>query len=86
MPSVRVIYGVDGGVDHNDAAVMQRCAPGDFDVSIASLRDPDGGAAQAALGTDPVDLVLLLCELNAPGIVSALQRRRWNSKLIVRWS
>jgi hypothetical protein len=86
VPSVRIIYGVDGGADHDDAAVLQRYAPGDFDVSIAPLPDPDGAAVEAALGTDPVDLALLLCELNAPAIVEALRRRRWNSKLIVRWS
>jgi hypothetical protein len=86
VPSVRIIYGVDGRADHDDAAVLQRYAPGDFDVSIAPLHDPDGAAAEVALGSDPVDLVLLLCELNAPAIVDALRRRRWNSKLIVRWS
>jgi hypothetical protein len=86
VPSVRIIYGLNGGVDHDHAAVLQRCAPGDFVVSVAPSRDPDGTAAEAALGSDPVDLVLLLCEVNAPAIVSSLRRRRWNSKLIVRWS
>jgi hypothetical protein len=83
---MRIIYGVDGGADHDEAAVLQRDAPGDFDVSIEPLRDPDRAAAEAALDSDPVDLVLLLCELNTPAIVNALRRRRWNSKLIVRWS
>ena len=86
MPSLRIIYGVDGEADHDHAAMLVRYAPGDFDVSIAPMRDPDGAAAEAALGSDSVDLVLLLCELNAPAIVNALQRRRSNCKLIVRWS
>lgn len=86
MPSVRIIYDVDGWAYHHDASALQRYAPADFDVSIAPFGDPDGADADAALGSDPVDLVLLLLEFKTPALVDALRRRHWNSKLLVRWS
>ena len=84
MPSVRIIYGVDGCAYHHDAAALQRYAPADFDVSIAPFRDD--GDADAALGSDPVDLILLLRKSKMPALVDALRRRRSDRKLVVRWS
>jgi hypothetical protein len=48
---VRIICGVDGGADHDDAAVLQRYAPGDFDVSIAAGPMPVEGQTLGVHGT-----------------------------------
>ncbi|MEO8601773.1 MAG: glycosyltransferase [bacterium] len=86
MPSVRIIYDVDGWAYHHEARALQKYAPADFSVAIAPLHDPDGSDADAALGADPVDLVFLLREFATPAIAAALQRRQWQHKLVVGWS
>jgi hypothetical protein len=86
VPSLRIIYDVDGWAHHHKARALQKYAPADFDVSIAPFRHPQGADADAALGTERVDLVLLLREVQTRPIAEALQRRHWDSKLVVGWS
>jgi len=86
VPSVRIIYDVDGWAYHHEARALQYYAPADFRVSIAPLHDPEGADADAALGAEPPDLVFLLREFATPAIAAALQRRRWASKFVVGWS
>ncbi len=84
MPSIRIIYDVEGWAFHHRALALQKYAPAGFDVSIAPLgRPPD---APNALGDTPVDLVFSLPDSQMAVVRQALRRRGWRSKLIGAWN
>src|SRR5262245_25775439 len=83
MPTLRILYDVDGWAYHNQALALQKYAPADFTVSIASLRRPDD--APDALGEQPVDVVFLLGETKTAVVRAALRQRGWRSKLVAEW-
>lgn len=84
MPSVRIIYDVDGWAFHNRALALQKYAPADFDVSIAPLRKPPDVAR--ALGDTPVDLVLSLPDSMTPAVARTMRERGWHAKLVGSWN
>ncbi len=84
MPSVRIVYDVDGWAFHNRALALQKYAPTDFDVSIVPLRTPPDVAR--ALGDTPVDLVLFLPDSPTSAVAHTLRERGWHSKLIGSWN
>lgn len=84
MPSVLVIYDVDGWSFQNRAQALQKYAPADFDVSIAPLRKPSDAAR--ALGDAPVDLVLALSDSLTPAVAHTLRERGWHTKLVGSWN
>ena len=84
MPSLRIIYDVAGRASHNRALALQKYAPADFHVSLASLRQAD--EVPAALGDDPVDLIFLLPHSYTTAVRSALRQHRWRTKLVAGWS
>jgi glycosyltransferase involved in cell wall biosynthesis len=84
VPSVRIIYDVDGWAYHNRALALQKYAPTDFAVSIAALGTPADVAR--ALGDTPVDLVLFLPESPTAAVARALRQRGWHSKLVCSWN
>ena len=83
MPSLRIVYDVDGWAYHNEALALQKYAPADFAVSIASLPRPE--EAPSALGDTPVDVVFLLGESKTKAVRDALRQRGWRSKLVAGW-
>lgn len=89
MPSLRIIYDLEGWAYANRARALQRYAPADFEVSVAPLLQPDGSADLAkAIGDAPMDLLFVL--YNGPGrpraIHAAVHERGWNPKLIGCWN
>jgi glycosyl transferase family 1 len=84
LPSLKIIYDVDGWAYHNEALALQKYAPADFSVSLVSL--PRREAAASALESAPVDLVFLLGESKVSAVRETMQQRRWRSKLVAGWS
>ena len=83
MPSLRILYDIDGWAFHNQALALQKYAPSDFSVSIAALASAED--APIALGDRPVDLVFLWGESKTKAVRDTLQQRRWQSKLVAGW-
>lgn len=83
MPTLKIIYDVDGWAYHNEALALQKHAPPDFEVSIASLSRPE--EAPMALGDAPVDVVFLLGESKTRAVRRTLQERGRQSKLVAGW-
>jgi len=83
VPSLRILYDVDGWAYHNQALALQKYAPADFDVSIASLPGPADAAV--ALGDQPVDVLFLLGKSKTQAVRETLQQRGWPSKFAAGW-
>ena len=87
MPSLRILYDVDGWAHHHRARALQKHAPADFDVSLAAGRtaagrvDPDD-----ALGATPVDLLLVLETARLGAFRRHLRARGWATKLAGAWN
>lgn len=84
MPSIRIIYDVDGWAFHNRALALRKYAPADFDVSIEALRQPPD--VLRALGDTPVDLVLFLPDSPTAVVARTLRERGWPTKLVGSWN
>ena len=84
MPTLRIIYDVEGWAYHARAVALRQHAPADFDVTIAAL--PRRGALEAALGGTAPDLILALSQYDVPAIRQALVERAWSAKLISAWN
>jgi len=83
LPSLRILYDVDGWAYHNQALALRKYAPADFDVSIAALARPEDAAV--ALGDAPVDVVFLLGESKTQAVRETFRQRGWRSKLVAGW-
>jgi hypothetical protein len=84
VPTVRIIYDVDGWAYHRRALALQRWAPPDFDVSIASL--PRLDQVDAALGDDEPDIVFVISHPELRTVRRVLNARGWHSKLVGSWN
>jgi glycosyltransferase involved in cell wall biosynthesis len=84
VPTVRIIYDVDGWAYHRRALALQRWAPPDFDVSIASLLRLD--QVDAALGDDEPDIVFVISHPELRTVRRVLNARGWHSKLVGSWN
>ena len=82
--SLRIIYDVDGWAFHNRALALEKYAPEDFDVSIASIRGTPN--LEAALGDEPVDVVYLMDRSKLAKLQAILEERQWNPRIVVNWS
>jgi glycosyltransferase involved in cell wall biosynthesis len=94
LPSLRIIYDVEGWAFHHKALALQKYAPADFEVSLAplpgaevslSLQQREQEAARA-LGDTPIDIVFLLPATNIKVVNGVLRQRRWRSKLVAGWT
>lgn len=87
MPTLRILYDVEGWAYHHRARALQRHAPADFAVSLACLaRAGDPEALATALGAEPPDLLFALDLPAVPHLRRALDARRWHTKLIGAWN
>lgn len=84
MPTVRIIYDVDGWAFHRRALALQRYAPADFDISIAAL--PRLDAIDAALGDDEPDIVFVISHPELRTVRRVLTARGWRSQLVGSWN
>jgi glycosyltransferase involved in cell wall biosynthesis len=84
LPSVRIIYDVDGWAYYHRAVALQKYAPPDFDVSIARVSRRDEPAGE--LGDREVDIVLLLTQFEIHRVVRMMKERGWRSRLITSWN
>jgi glycosyltransferase involved in cell wall biosynthesis len=84
LPSLRILYDIEGWSYHNRALALEKYAPDDFDVSLGRyLRDQD---LSDALGDTAPD-VLLLIRFRASKLVrQELRRRDWPTKLVTIWN
>ena len=87
MPSVRIIYDVDGWAYHHRVKALMRYAPSDFTVSATALRGIGSRRnMDAVMGSEPSDLFLVMVYSAIGPIRDELQRRNWNSRLVLAWS
>lgn len=84
MPSLRILYDVDGWAFHHQARALQRHAPSDFTVSLAPLAS--AVEAPAAIGGEPVDMIFCLPRTKLAAVRAELERRRWGTRLVAGWS
>jgi glycosyltransferase involved in cell wall biosynthesis len=87
VPSLRILYDVDGWAHHHRARALLRHAPPDFDVSIAPCRvDGERLDPGDVLGATPVDLLLVLEAARLGEFQSLLRARGWSTKLVGAWN
>ncbi|MEO8601948.1 MAG: hypothetical protein ABI629_05175, partial [bacterium] len=84
MPTLRILYDVEGWAFHRRALALRQHAPSGFTVELSALPRLEG--LEEALGTTPLDAVFLLPGRKAAATRRALQARGWPTKLIVSWS
>jgi glycosyltransferase involved in cell wall biosynthesis len=84
VPTVRIIYDVEGWAFHRRALALQRYAPSDFDISVAAL--PRLDQVDAALGDDEPDIVFVISHPELRTVRRVLTARGWRSKLVGSWN
>ncbi|MCZ6774686.1 MAG: glycosyltransferase [Proteobacteria bacterium] len=84
MPSLRILYDVDGWSFHNRALALQKYAPDDFDVSLGRyLHEQD---LSHALGDRAPDMLLLIRFRSTKLVRQELRQRNWPTKLVTIWN
>jgi glycosyltransferase involved in cell wall biosynthesis len=87
VPTLRILYDVDGWAYHHRARALRDHAPADFDVSLGRLarlnRQHD---AEVALGTDEPDLVFVLSTPAVAAVRRTIDERGWRTKLVGSWN
>ncbi|MGH7786966.1 MAG: glycosyltransferase family 4 protein [Candidatus Binatia bacterium] len=86
MPTLRILYDVDGWAYHHRARALQQHAPAEFDVSLAELQRFDRPDAMAAALGDEPDLVFVLSTPAVVPVRRALDARGWRSTLVGSWN
>ena len=87
MPTLRILYDVDGWAYHHRARALQKYAPPDFAVALAPLPRFDApDVVAAALGDDQPDLVFALSTPAVQPVRRALAARGWRAKLVGSWN
>lgn len=84
MPSVFIIYDVEGWAYHHQAKALERLAPPGFDV--ASSGWPRGAGPDDVLPERAPDLIFLMPRIHAKRLRRAIAARGWTVPLLVRWS
>jgi hypothetical protein len=86
VPSLRILYDVDGWAHHHRARALLEHAPPDFEVSIAPCR-PTGARRDPEDGLEtPVDILLVLEENRLRTSRALLQARGWPTRLVGAWN
>ncbi len=87
MPTLKILYDVDGWAYHHRARALQNHVPADFDVSLARLSRLDRPHDTAvALGTEEPDLVFVLSTPAIAAVRQAVDARGWRTKLVGSWN
>jgi glycosyltransferase involved in cell wall biosynthesis len=87
VPSLRILYDVDGWAHHHRARALLKHAPPDFDVSLAPCRTDAGRRDPAdVLGATPVDLLLVLEAARLGTFRALLRARGWPTRLVGAWN
>jgi glycosyltransferase involved in cell wall biosynthesis len=87
VPSLRIVYDVDGWAHHHRARALLKHAPSDFDVSLAPCRTTtDRLDPHDVLGATPVDLLLVLVAARLAEFRTLLRARGWPTKLVGAWN
>jgi glycosyltransferase involved in cell wall biosynthesis len=84
MPSVRLIYDVEGWAFHRNARDIARFAPADFQVSLGAINYPPDLAS--AIGSEEPDIIFLLPFWMTRQAREIVRERGWNSKIVVYWN
>ena len=94
MPSLRIIYDVEGWAYFHQAVALRKYAPADFAISLGCLAGSNRSTAgqrsieeaRAVLGDSPVDIVFLLTATQTSVVRAALRETGWQSKLVAGWT
>src|SRR5262245_15218806 len=87
MPTLRILYDIDGWAHHHRARVLRKHAPADFDVSLAACRNAVGPVApDRLLGETPLDVLLVLEAAKLGVFRDRLSARGWSSRLVGSWN
>ena len=81
MPSLRIIYDVEGWAYFHQAVALRKYAPADFAISLGCLAGSNRSTAgqrsieeaRAVLGDSPVDIVFLLTATQTSVVRAALR-------------
>ena len=84
MPSVRIIYDVDGWSLHHKARALEKYAPPNFDISLATLSCPT--MAEHAVSEEPTDLILLFAFTKTAAVRRVLEQKKAHTRLITTWN
>jgi len=85
VPSLRIIYDIDGWAYHRNALGLQKYAPADFAVSLAAAQ-ADRSQLAAALGEEEPDIVYLMVAGWLRPLRALLAERGWQSPVVACWS
>jgi len=90
---VLVIYDVPGWAYYYTSLALERHAPPDVRVRLAAFSRFEGGtdeqhaaALDTVLGSEPPDVLFLLCHHEARVVRRALRQRGWATRLVVSWN
>lgn len=86
MPSLLIIYDLEGWAFHREALALEKYAPPGYAVSVIGL--PAGDTAADALGriTVPPDVLYVLPQSRPRGLLQYVRERGWPTKVVRGWS
>ena len=91
MPSLRILYDVEGWAYHHRARALLKYAPDDFRVTLGSFgieraRPANRAQVMQALGNRPVDVVFSLNYNDIELVRGCLDELGWPTKLVASWN
>ena len=84
MPSVLIIYDVEGWAYHHQAKALKRLAPLEFDVSLSNW--PRGASCDSVFPEQAPELIFLMTYNRVELVRRAMASRGWTMPLVVYWS